>query len=63
MIATDALTPNPDGFAFYCRTDEHDRCSMVCACPHHDELRPLSSAARWARVPAAERLRLIDGGD
>lgn len=63
MIAPEPVALNEEAFGFYCRTDEHEKCSMVCACPHHDELRPMSSAARWARVPAAERLRLIDGGD
>lgn len=47
------------GWAFYCRQGEHDRCAMVCACPHHDE----PHGVAWEMVPLAERLQLIDGGE
>jgi hypothetical protein len=43
--------------AYYCRTGEHDRCSMVCACPHHQE--PHSTT--WAGLSLSERTIAIVG--
>lgn len=59
-VDVDVRTELPtDGYAIYCRQGDHARCSLVCACPHHDE----PQGTVWTSVPLAERLQLIDGGE
>lgn len=56
MIAPERAVLNEEAFGIYCRSGEHERCSMVCACPHHDEL-PVR-ALSWAGIPQEDRIKL-----
>lgn len=49
--ARDPHTSTDPHLAVYCRTEEHDRCSMVCACPCHEVERGTS----WALLSASEQ--------
>ena len=59
MIAQEPdCTVDPQAMGIHCRTNEHARCSMVCACACH----LIPRGTTWAALSASERgLVLIEG--
>jgi hypothetical protein len=50
----------PASFAIYCRTGEHVRCAMVCACACHQ----IPRGTTWDALSTDEQtLALVEGGE